>query len=164
MGMSSTCVLLYAMPSFQGCMPCICLISVVTSTSTQSRPRNVSDFKDSDFSKSCDFYKICPCSSHHNSLHIASFRACNISKCSSRDALHFVTLHHIHFSPSWCPNLWCKSVSCCYLLLLTRTWWFAIFLHLICAFYGHELYMCFVVCHAIFPGMYAMYLFDLCGD
>ena len=37
-------------------------------------------------------------------------------------------------------------------------------LHLICASYGHELYMCFVVCHAIFPGVYAMYFSDLCGD
>ena len=43
MGMSSTCVLLYAMPSFQGCMPCIFGISVVTSTSMQTRLRNVSD-------------------------------------------------------------------------------------------------------------------------
>ena len=52
MGMSSTCVLLYAMPSFQGCIPCISVISVVTRTSMQTRPRNVSDFWDSDFSKS----------------------------------------------------------------------------------------------------------------
>ena len=37
-------------------------------------------------------------------------------------------------------------------------------LHLICASYGHELYMCFVVCHAIFTEVYAMYFFDLCGD
>ena len=37
-------------------------------------------------------------------------------------------------------------------------------LHLICASYGHELYMCFVVCHAIFPVVYAMYFCDLCGD
>ena len=29
--------------------------------------------------------------------------------------------------------------------------------HLICASYGHELYMCFVVCHAIFLVVYAMY-------
>ena len=36
--------------------------------------------------------------------------------------------------------------------------------HLICASYGHELYMCFVVCHAIFPVVYAMYFCDLCGD
>ena len=37
-------------------------------------------------------------------------------------------------------------------------------LHLICASYGHELYMCFVVCHAIFTEVYAMYFCDLCGD
>ena len=46
MGMSSTCVLLYAMPSLQLFMPCIFVISVVTSTSMQTRPRNVSDFRD----------------------------------------------------------------------------------------------------------------------
>ena len=36
--------------------------------------------------------------------------------------------------------------------------------HLIYASYGHELYMCFVVCHAIFPRVYDMYFCDLCGD
>ena len=46
MGMSSTCVLLYAMPSFQWSMPCIFVISVVTSTSMQTRLRDVSDFRD----------------------------------------------------------------------------------------------------------------------
>ena len=46
MGRSSTCVLLYAMPYFQWCMPCIFVISVVTSTSMQTRLRNVSDFRD----------------------------------------------------------------------------------------------------------------------
>ena len=46
MGMSSTCVLLYAMPSFRGCLPCIFVISVVTSTSMQTRLRDVSDFRD----------------------------------------------------------------------------------------------------------------------
>ena len=35
---------------------------------------------------------------------------------------------------------------------------------LICASYGHELYMCFVVCRAIFPVVYAMYFRDLCRD
>ena len=43
---SSTCVLMYAMPSLQRCMPCIFLISVVTSTSMQTRLRDVSDFRD----------------------------------------------------------------------------------------------------------------------
>ena len=46
MGMSSTCVLLYAMPSLHRCMPCIFVISVVTSTSMQTRLHNVSDFRD----------------------------------------------------------------------------------------------------------------------
>ena len=46
MGMSSTGVLIYAMPSFQGCTPCIFVIYVVTSTSMQTRLRNVSDFGD----------------------------------------------------------------------------------------------------------------------
>ena len=46
MGMSPTCVLMYAMPSLQGFMPCIFVIYVVTSTSMQTRLRNVSDFRD----------------------------------------------------------------------------------------------------------------------
>ena len=44
MGMSSTCVLIYAMPYLQRCMPCIFVIYVVTSTSMQTRLRDVSDF------------------------------------------------------------------------------------------------------------------------
>ena len=46
MGMCSTCVLMYAMPSLQRCMPCIFVISVVTRTSMQIRLRNVSVFRD----------------------------------------------------------------------------------------------------------------------
>ena len=53
------------------------------------------------------------------------------------------------------------AVICCYLSELED---FLFLLHLICASYGHELYMCFVVCHAIFPEVYAMYFCDLCGD
>ena len=30
--------------------------------------------------------------------------------------------------------------------------------------YDPELYMCFVECHAIFTGVYAMYFCDLFGD
>ena len=44
MAMSSTCVLGYAMPSLQGCMPCIFVINVVTSTSMQTRHRDVAVF------------------------------------------------------------------------------------------------------------------------
>ena len=42
----STYVLGYAMPSLQGCMPCIFVINVVTSTSMQSSSRDVADFRD----------------------------------------------------------------------------------------------------------------------
>ena len=44
--LSSTCDLKYAMPSLQGCMPCIFVISVVTSTRMQSSLLNVADFRD----------------------------------------------------------------------------------------------------------------------
>ena len=45
--------------SFQGCMPCIFVISVVTSTSMQTRPRNVSDFRDLVFSPSLCLLLFC---------------------------------------------------------------------------------------------------------
>ena len=44
MRLMSTCVLIYAMSSLQRCLPCIFVINVVTSTSMQTRLRNVADF------------------------------------------------------------------------------------------------------------------------
>ena len=44
MRLMSTCILIYAMPSLQGCMPCIFVINVVTRTSMQTRLRDVADF------------------------------------------------------------------------------------------------------------------------
>ena len=72
MGMSSTCVLFYAMPSLQGCMPCIFVISVVTSTSMQSRLRNVSDFRDLVISQSSSAVILLPCKldATERSMHI----------------------------------------------------------------------------------------------
>ena len=49
MGMSSACVLGYAMPSLQGRMPCIFVINMVTSTSMQSSSRDIADFRDLEF-------------------------------------------------------------------------------------------------------------------
>ena len=49
MNLSPTCVLGYAMPSLQGCMLCIFVINVVTSTCMQSSSRNVADFRDLEF-------------------------------------------------------------------------------------------------------------------
>ena len=36
--------------------------------------------------------------------------------------------------------------------------------HLFCAPFEHELYMCFEVCHAIFPEVLSMYFCDLCAE
>ena len=49
MNLSPTCVLGYAMPSLQGCMPCIFVINVVTSTRMQSSSRDIADFRDLEF-------------------------------------------------------------------------------------------------------------------
>ena len=47
--LSSTCVLLYAMPSLQRCLPCIFLIFVATSTSLRSSVIGNADFRDLEF-------------------------------------------------------------------------------------------------------------------
>ena len=73
MNLSPTCVLKYAMPSLQGCMPCIFVISVVTSTSMQTRLRNVSDFRDLVISlKSLSAVILLPCKldATERSMHI----------------------------------------------------------------------------------------------
>ena len=73
LGMSSTCVLKYAMPSLQWCSPCIFVISVVTSTSMQSRPRNISDFRDLEKTlKSLSAVILLPCKldATERSMHI----------------------------------------------------------------------------------------------
>ena len=84
MGMSSTCVLLYVMPSFQGCMPCIFLISVVTRTSMQTRLRNVSDFRDSDFTKSVTAVLLLLC------IHVATERSMLILVMFGKDDLYIL--------------------------------------------------------------------------
>ena len=84
MGMSSTCVLLYAMPSFQGCMTCIFVISVVTSTSMQTRLRNVSDFRDLVFSLSLSAVILLSC------IHVATERSMLILVMFSKDVLYIL--------------------------------------------------------------------------
>ena len=71
MGMSSTYVLMYAMPSLQRCMPCIFVIYVVTSTSMQTRLRDVSVFRDSVlyFAKSVTAVILLPC------IHVSTERS-----------------------------------------------------------------------------------------
>ena len=81
MGMSSTCVLMYAMPYLQRCMPCIFVISVVTSTSMQSRPRNISDFRDLVISLSVTAVILLLC------IHVAIERSMLILVMFSTDVL-----------------------------------------------------------------------------
>ena len=101
MGMSSTCVLKYAMPSLQGCMPCIFVIYVVTSTSMQTRLRDVADFSP------CSAVILMPCKldATERSMHIlryfskgvlniwlSSIHSCPWLQLWSRLACHFRAL------------------------------------------------------------------------
>ena len=81
MGISSTCVLMYAMPSLKRCMLCIFVISVVTSTSMQTRLRDVTDFRDSKFTKSVTAVILLLC------IHVATERSVLILSMFSQDVL-----------------------------------------------------------------------------
>ena len=81
MGMSSTGVLIYAMPYLQRCMPCIFVISVVTSTSMQTRLRDVSDFRDLVIFLSVTAVILLLC------IHVATERSMLILEMFSKDVL-----------------------------------------------------------------------------
>ena len=81
MGLSSTCVLIYAMPSLQRCMPCIFVISVVASTSMQTRLRNVSVSRDGNFTKSVTAVILLLC------IHVSTERSMLILVMFSKDLL-----------------------------------------------------------------------------
>ena len=85
MGMSSTCVLIYAIPSLHRCIPCIFLISVVTRTSMQTRLRNVSDIQGlGNFSKSLSAVILLPCKLD------ATERSMHILEMFSKDVLYIL--------------------------------------------------------------------------
>ena len=109
MGMSSTSVLGYAMPSLQGCMPCIFVINVVTSTSMQTRHRDVADFSP------CSAVILMPCKLD------ATERSMHILRYFSKGVLNMWFLS-IHSCP--CLQLW--SILACHLsalLLLQNVSW-----------------------------------------
>ena len=81
MGMSSTCVLFCAMPYFQWCMPCIFVISVVTSTSMQTRLHDVSDFRDLVILLSVTAVILLLC------IHVATERSMLLLEMFSKDVL-----------------------------------------------------------------------------
>ena len=74
-------VLIYVMPSLQRCMPCIFVISVVTSTSMQTRLRDVSVFRDSNFTKSVTAVILLLC------IHMAKERSMLLWVMFSKDVL-----------------------------------------------------------------------------
>ena len=81
MGMSSTGVLIYAMPSLQRCMPCIFVIHVVTSTSMQTRLRDISVFRDLGFLLSVTAVILLPC------VHVSTERSMLLLGMFSKDVL-----------------------------------------------------------------------------
>ena len=81
MSLMSICVLNYIMPSLLGCLPCIFVIYVVTSTSMQTRLRDVSVFRDFGFSLSVTAVILLPC------IHVATERSMLILVMFSKHVL-----------------------------------------------------------------------------
>ena len=92
----STFVLNYIMSSLQWCMLCIFVINVVTSTSMQTRHRDVADFSP------CSAVILMPCK------HVATERSMHILRYFSKDVSN-IWLCSIHTCP-WL-QLW-SSLAC----------------------------------------------------
>ena len=75
MRLMSTCVLIYAMSSLQWCMPCIFVVNMVTSTSMQTRHRDVADFSP------CSAVILMPCK------HVATERSMHNLRYFSKGVL-----------------------------------------------------------------------------
>ena len=109
MRLMSTCVLCYIMPYLQGCMPCIFVINVVTSTSMLTRPRDVADFSP------CSAVIFMPCKLD------ATERSMHFLRYFSKDVLS-IWLCSIHSFP--CLQVR-SSIACHFraLLLLQNVSW-----------------------------------------
>ena len=109
MRLMSTCVLNYAMSSLQRCLPCIFVINVVTSTSMQTRHRDVADFSP------CSAVILMPCKLD------ATERSMHILRYFSKDVLNMWLLS-IYSCPLF--QLW-SSLACHFraLLLLQNVSW-----------------------------------------
>ena len=99
----------YAMSSLQRCLPCIFVINVVTSTSMQTRHRDVADFSP------CSAVILMPCK--HDATEISML----ILRYFSKDVLN-IWLFSIHSCP--CLQLW-SSLECHFhaVLLLQNVSW-----------------------------------------
>ena len=104
-----TCVLNYVMSSLQWCLPCIFVINVVTSTSMQTRHRDVADFSP------CFAVILMPCKLD------ATERSMHILRYFIKGVLN-IWLFSIHSCP-WL-QLW-SSLACQFhaLLLLQNVSW-----------------------------------------
>ena len=93
---------------------------------------------------------------------IAPFCMHDMSKCSLRDALHFVPLCHSCLSSSWCHFHWCKSAIWCLLLLLIRTWCFVIFVAIdVCILWVWALHVFWSMpCH-LYSGVCHVFLWSM---
>ena len=109
MRLMSTCILIYAMPSLKWFMPYILVISVVTSTSMQTRLHDVADFSP------CSAVILMPCKLD------ATERSMLILRYFIKDVLN-IWLLSIHSCPSL--PLW-SSLACHFhaLLLLQNVSW-----------------------------------------
>ena len=93
MRLMPTCVLIYAMASLQRCLPCIFVINVVTSTSMQTRHRDVADFSP------CSAIILMPC---------------------KLDATE-ISMHILRYFSKDVLNMWSSSIhSCPFLQLWSR--------------------------------------------
>ena len=122
--MSSTCVLKYAMPSFQWYSPCIFVISMVTSTSMQTRLCDVSVFGDLGF---CQVFVCCYFIAMWLQRDPYSFWRCSVRMfCRYGYALSIhasVCNYGVPYHDQSCSTFAIK----CLLLLLIRSWSFVIF-------------------------------------
>ena len=114
MRLMSTCVLNYAMSSLHRCLPCIFVINMVTSTSMQTRHRDVADFSP------CSAVILMPCKRD------ATERSVHIMRYFSKGVLN-MWLCSIHSCP-WL-QLW-SSLAChlSALLLLQNVSWQIVYL------------------------------------
>ena len=128
---SSTCVLNYAMPSLQGYLPCIFVINVVTSTSMQTRHRDVADFSP------CSAVILMPCKLD------ATERSMHILRYFSKGVLNMWLLS-IHSCP-WL-QLW-SSLAChlSALLLLQNVSWQIVYMLFNLAKHAMDLFLTWFV-------------------
>ena len=108
MRLMSTCVLIYAMSSLQRCLPCIFVINVVTSTSMQTRLRDIADFRDLQFHCHFPAVILMPC------IHVATVIFMLLLSMFSKDDLD-IWLCSIKSCP--CLQLW-SALACLNLALL----------------------------------------------